>query len=65
MSSSPREKLKALVILGKSQGYLTWADLKSHLPEGMLDPEQIENIASMLKDMGIDVYDDDAPDPDR
>ncbi|NBX58586.1 MAG: hypothetical protein EBT64_08935, partial [Gammaproteobacteria bacterium] len=46
---------------GKERGYLTYAEINDHLPDDMLDAEQIENIISMINDMGIQVYDE-APD---
>ena len=56
-----RTRLKNLIVLGKERGYLTYAEINDHLPDDMLDAEQIENIISMINDMGIQVYDE-APD---
>jgi RNA polymerase primary sigma factor len=56
-----RMRLKNLIVLGKERGYLTYAEINDHLPDDMLDVEQIENIISMINDMGIQVYDE-APD---
>ena len=56
-----RMRLKNLIVLGKERGYLTYAEINDHLPDDMLDAEQIENITSMINDMGIQVYDE-APD---
>ena len=56
-----RTRLKNLIVLGKERGYLTYAEINDHLPDEMLDAEQIENIISMINDMGIQVYDE-APD---
>ncbi|MEO8007609.1 MAG: RNA polymerase sigma factor region1.1 domain-containing protein, partial [Betaproteobacteria bacterium] len=56
-----RMRLKNLIVLGKDRGYLTYAEINDHLPDDMLDAEQIENIISMINDMGIQVYDE-APD---
>ncbi|HXF68055.1 MAG TPA: RNA polymerase sigma factor RpoD [Burkholderiales bacterium] len=56
-----RTRLKNLIMLGKERGYLTYAEINDHLPDDMLDAEQIENIISMINDMGIQVYDE-APD---
>ncbi len=56
-----RIRLKTLIVLGKERGYLTYAEINDHLPDDMLDAEQIENIISMINDMGIQVYDE-APD---
>ena len=48
-------------MLGKERSYLTYAEINDHLPDDMLEAEQIENIISMVNDMGIQVYDE-APD---
>ncbi|HUW50039.1 MAG TPA: RNA polymerase sigma factor RpoD [Sulfuricella sp.] len=56
-----RMRLKNLVVLGKERGYLTYAEINDHLPDDMLDAEQIEGIVSMIGDMGISVCDE-APD---
>ncbi len=56
-----RTRLKNLIVLGKERGFLTYAEINDHLPDDMLDAEQIENIISMINDMGIQVYDE-APD---
>jgi RNA polymerase primary sigma factor len=56
-----RTRLKTLIMLGKERGYLTYAEVNDHLPDEMLDAEQIEGIISMINDMGIQVYDE-APD---
>jgi RNA polymerase primary sigma factor len=56
-----RVRLKNLIVFGKERGYLTYAEVNDHLPDDMLDAEQIENIISMINDMGIHVYDE-APD---
>jgi len=51
-----RTRLKALIVLGKERGYLTYAEINDHLPD-MLEVEQIEGVASMINDMGIKVCD--------
>ena len=56
-----RMRLKSLIVQGKERGYLTYAEINDHLPDDMLDAEQIENIISMINDVGISVYDE-APD---
>jgi len=56
-----RTRLKNLIVLGKERGYLTYGEINDHLPDDMLDAEQIENIISMINDMGIQAYDQ-APD---
>ena len=56
-----RVRLKNLIVQGKERGYLTYAEINDHLPDDMLDAEQIEGIISMINDMGISVFDE-APD---
>ncbi|MDH5517158.1 MAG: RNA polymerase sigma factor RpoD [Gammaproteobacteria bacterium] len=56
-----QSSLKLLIAKGKDQGYLTYAEVNDHLPEGIVDPEQIEDIISMINDMGIKVHEK-APD---
>jgi RNA polymerase primary sigma factor len=52
-----------LIAKGKIQGYLTYAEVNDHLPSDIVDPEQIEDIISMINEMGIQVYET-APDED-
>ena len=52
-----RTRLKNLIMLGKERGYLTYAEINDHLPDEMLDAEQIESVISMINDMGIQVFD--------
>ena len=59
-----RTRLRNLIILGKERNYLTYAEINDHLPDDMLDADQIENIISMINDMGIQVYDE-APDAEQ
>ena len=56
-----RMQLKALIILGKERGYLTYAEINDHLPDGVSESEQVEGIVGIINDMGIMVYDQ-APD---
>ncbi len=56
-----KRRLKNLIVLGKERGYLTYAEINDHLPDDVLDAEQIESVISMIGDMGIQVFDQ-APD---
>ncbi|WP_051378980.1 RNA polymerase sigma factor RpoD [Derxia gummosa] len=56
-----RARLKALIKLGKERGFLTYAEINDHLPNDIVDAEQIEQIVGTFNDMGISVYDQ-APD---
>ena len=60
-SEARKTHLKNLIVLGKERRYLTYAEINDHLPDDILDAEQIEGIISMINDMGIQVYDE-APD---
>ncbi len=61
--SKPQSDLKKLVLKGKDQGFLTYAEINDHLPENMHDTDQIEVVVNMINDMGIEVVDK-APDTD-
>ena len=56
-----RLQLKALIIMGKERGYLTYAEINDHLPDEVSESEQVEGIIGIINDMGIMVYDQ-APD---
>ncbi|WMY95088.1 MAG: RNA polymerase sigma factor RpoD [Arsenophonus sp.] len=63
MEQNPQSQLKLLVTKGKEQGYLTYAEVNDHLPEEIVDSDQIEDIVQMINDMGIQVMEE-APDAD-
>ena len=57
--SNPVTDLRLLIAKGKEQGFLTYAEVNDHLPDDIaIDPDQIEDIISMINDMGIEVHDD-------
>ncbi|HEC15161.1 MAG TPA: RNA polymerase sigma factor RpoD [Sedimenticola sp.] len=58
-----QSELKQLIAKGKEQGFLTYAEVNDHLPPGIVEPEQIEDIVRMINDMGILVHET-APDVD-
>ncbi|MDO8346284.1 MAG: RNA polymerase sigma factor RpoD [Rugosibacter sp.] len=53
-----RARLKNLIALGKERGYLTYAQINDHLPDDLVDAEQIESIISTFNDMSIQVFDE-------
>lgn len=55
MDQNRQSQLKALVLKGKEQGYLTYAEVNDHLPPEIVDSEQVEDIIQMINDMGIKV----------
>ncbi|MFD1009380.1 RNA polymerase sigma factor RpoD [Oceanisphaera ostreae] len=63
MEQTPQSQLKLLVAKGKEQGYLTYAEVNDHLPQDIVDSDQIEDIIQMINDMGIQVVES-APDAD-
>ncbi len=63
MEQAPQSRLKDLITKGKEQGYLTFAQVNDHLPQDIIDSDQVEDIVSMINDMGIQVFEN-APDAD-
>jgi RNA polymerase primary sigma factor len=55
-NEAQQSEIKTLIIKGKEQGYLTYAEVNDHLPDDIVDPEQIEDIIGMINDMGIEVH---------
>ncbi|MGD9603340.1 MAG: RNA polymerase sigma factor RpoD [Gammaproteobacteria bacterium] len=62
-SNDEQSQLKRLIAKGKEQGFLTYHEVNDHLPDDIVDPEQIEDIINMINDMGITVHET-APDLD-
>ncbi|MEA2079169.1 MAG: RNA polymerase sigma factor RpoD, partial [Pseudomonadota bacterium] len=63
MNKDQQSQLKLLIAKGKEQGFLTYAEVNDHLPDDIVDPQQIEDIIGMINDMGIQVHET-APDAD-
>lgn len=59
-----QSQLELLIAQGREQGYLTISEVHDHLPEELVDAEQIEDIIQMINDMGIKVLET-APDTDE
>jgi RNA polymerase primary sigma factor len=51
-----RQRLKTLITLGKTRGYLTHGEITDHLPEKLVDAETLEVVVTMLNDLGVAVY---------
>jgi len=58
-----QSEIKQLISKGLEQGYLTYAEVNDHLPDDLVDPDQIEDIIGLISGMGIDVHEV-APDAD-
>ena len=56
-----RVRLKTLIKLGKTRGYLTHGEISDHLPDKLVDAETLEVVINMLNDMGVAVFEQ-APD---
>tara|TARA_R110000751_G_scaffold73956_1_gene149709 strand:- start:61770 stop:63599 length:1830 start_codon:yes stop_codon:yes gene_type:complete len=64
MVQSKQSQIKLLIAKGKEQGYLTFAEVNDHLPQDIVDSDQMEDIIRMINDMGIKVFET-APDKDE
>ena len=64
IKNTEKSQLKSLIAKGKEQGFLTYAEVNDHLPNEIIEPEQIEDIVNMINDMGITVYES-PPDTDN
>jgi len=51
-----RQRLKTLIKLGKTRGYLTHAEINDHLPDKLVDAETLEVVIATLNDLGVAVY---------
>ena len=56
MDQDQQSRLKELIAKGKEQGFLTYTEINDHLPEGIVEPERIEDIIRMINDMGTKVH---------
>ncbi|RDF10131.1 RNA polymerase sigma factor RpoD [Haemophilus paraphrohaemolyticus] len=59
-----QSRIELLIAQGREQGYLILSEVHDHLPEELVDAEQIEDIIQMITDMGIQVLET-APDTDE
>jgi RNA polymerase primary sigma factor len=64
MVQSKQSQIKLLIAKGKEQGYLTFSEVNDHLPQDIVDSDQMEDIIRMINDMGIKVFET-APDKDE
>ena len=55
--SEENNELKQLLALGRARGYLTYGEINDHLPQDIVEAEQLESIVGMITEMGIRVSD--------
>tara|TARA_B100001250_G_scaffold94989_1_gene79327 strand:+ start:2498 stop:4387 length:1890 start_codon:yes stop_codon:yes gene_type:complete len=55
IESSEKEKTPFQILLekGKSDGFITYAELNENLPEGIIEADRLEEIVEMISDLGI------------
>jgi len=58
-----RDRLKALIKLGKTRGYLTYGEISDHLPDKLVDAETLEVVIATLNDLDVAVFEQ-TPDPE-
>jgi len=63
-TAQQQSRLRELIAKGREQGYLTYAEVNDHLPEDIAEADQVDDIISMINDMGIQVFEQ-APDADE
>ena len=51
------EKIKELVRLAQEQGYLTYTDINDALPEGVVTPDDLDEIYSKLRNLEVEIVD--------
>lgn len=52
------ERIRVLIRLSKEQGFLTYKDINKALPESVNNPEEIENVISILQNLEVEILDD-------
>jgi len=57
-SPTPDNELAALIATGRAQGYLTFDQVNSYLPDEAVDPEKIDALLVALEEKGIDLLDE-------
>ena len=59
-SSAPldlTEKVKELVRLAQEQGYLTYSDINDALPDGVISPDELDDLYSKLRNLEVEIVD--------
>ena len=52
------ERIRILIRLSKEQGFLTYKDINKSLPEGVNNPDEIENVITILQNLEVEILDD-------
>jgi RNA polymerase primary sigma factor len=55
-AEDPQRRMRALIRLGKAQGFLTHAEINDHVPDYFEQASTIEAITSAFRDIGVAVY---------
>jgi RNA polymerase primary sigma factor len=56
-SGDVNDRIRSLIRLSKEQGFLTYKDINSQLPETVDSPSEIENVITILENLDIDIID--------
>ena len=51
------EKVKELVRLAQEQGYLTYSDINDALPDGVVSPDQLDDLYGKLRNLEVEIVD--------
>lgn len=52
------ERIRNLIRLSKEQGFLTYKDINKALPDSVNNPDEIENVISILQNLEVEILDD-------
>ncbi len=52
------ERIRSLIRLSKEQSFLTYKDINAALPDSVNNPDEIENIISILQNLEVEILDD-------
>ena len=64
---STEKAVKEMIAKAKGRGYITYSELNKALPQGEMSSEKIEDVMTMLSEMGVNVVegDDEQEDPEE
>ncbi|HHL20680.1 MAG TPA: RNA polymerase sigma factor RpoD, partial [Aliiroseovarius sp.] len=58
MGDMSQESIKKMIAAARDKGYITYDQLNKVLPPDQVSSEQIEDVMSMLSEMGINIIED-------